>query len=1037
MMENMVKCQFCKMVFQNVDEIQVHQLNCMGIEGDAGEIGTCDGISMNVNQYKTEEVRTFDEVGDNVQVLDYKLNKKTALAKKLKGCDKVKYDPVMHANCCVLTFSTAAFEVFRKEIVRYLDRKPEYVVKVSVQRDQGNSIPQDTIMVRVKVEGKKFEDSPPMYTINLYRTTGRVMVNGPFFRTFANQDLPVMENFIIHAEDLINEGNARIKEYITSIEKNEEVASCSEIHTHSSDPEKVDETGKRTRKKKTYHDFEVNVKKTRSSVLGNGKASSTEKLSKIDEERNWLVKPKFWAQYGYGEWTNDIAKECNKRKGCLEKCGRNNSSDMVRCDGCGRWCHFKCMGEKLLKDGEDFICGICQLKVQDKLVIEDCDQVCEQNSNDMNHESTESEGPNIHQLDSNNDSTSVQQCSDNIKSVVHRQSIDQFNFNVFINDMIAWYEKDKAAQKIISEPTLQYRGLSDGQSISFGVVCGPEKMVANIGGEEKRYLVSGDLQGVEKSADINANTLKIIKGEENADLFAMIYKQKNKIMELKSSNSTNCSISLPMAVLKQLNLLTQAIEKKEKENSELVIKNKQYSVDISEVKRSRKVYMEENMELKKNIKNKSEEVSQLNKQCAALKLEIQENNSKSTQTIEQLNNKCMDLQKELDKAHATSTVLQEKVAVLKAAAGDVLGSTSVEVVLTNDAKNKNLVDELDDIRKKYHDLVKDNTVLNDSINEIETKYARLDNYYKDIVEKKDKVISAYTEVTDSDNLDAKFRRLLMNYKAEKELISITQLKESLLADDEGIMEHNEENNDEETVTNNDNPAPIPNSRSQDPKLLQFVKNQSALHHNCAGTHNESGMEESYAGKARESSVDGDMPRRNGKKLCWFGKLCFRGDKCTFVHGEIANPPKCRFDLRCHKDECVFKHSNDCRQRVGCMQQGCMSRHVQHKRNNSTENTHLSFEERNNTCLSSAGSYTPTYGHGNYAQSSDVSGSKYMYPVKNRNYIQSAIQNELQYPPNNFLLGFSDQDSSNRTYYSNNTTHQSHISSVNSKNMMGR
>ena len=67
------------------------------------------------------------------------------------------------------------------------------------------------------------------------------------------------------------------------------------------------------------------------------------------------------------------------------------------------------------------------------------------------------------------------------------------------------------------------------------------------------------LNTVPNNALMDGNTEKLVKCSENGDLFSIIYKQKNKIMELKSQN---CSADLPMSIMKQLNFLVQTIEKK-------------------------------------------------------------------------------------------------------------------------------------------------------------------------------------------------------------------------------------------------------------------------------------------------------------------------------------------------------------------------------------------------------------------------------------------------------------------------------------------
>ena len=1062
----------------NMDQFHLHQLNCRAIEeSGANRVGK---MSMNVSR-ETEIDVTGDEEVNVTKVVDYKLNKKAALAKKLQGCDRVKYDPVMHANCCVLTFSTAAFEVFRKALSGYLDKKSEYAVKSSVQKDQDKNIPQDTITVKVKIDDKNFEELPPMYTINLYRTTGRVMVNGPFFRTFVNQDLPFLEDIIMDAEDLIDESNACIKESLTygpaKSEQMNDIGGPISSKIDDNPTAKIDGIGKRTRKKKIYDDFEVNIKRTRSSAICK---PSTEKLSVVDEE-NWTVQPKLWHQYGYGEWNDDIAKECNKRKGCLKKCGKNNSNDMVRCDGCGRWCHFRCMDEKLIQEGDDYICGICQLKVD--RALEDANDVIVKKDESIeypSHDEKSTAPQDIAEISLVMNDAMICNQKECSVSVVNDDDSDQFKFNVFMNDMITWYEKEKENGKILREltPSIQSCKLSNICDKSYGVVYGPKKVDIVSSGEGNKLLVraNNDMHDGTYSGGISANTLEIIKGHENEDLFAMIYKQKNKIMELKSSNITN-SVDLPMKVLKQLNFLVQIVEKKAKENNELLSKNKQFSAEMSEIKRSKKVYMDENIQLKNALKNKTAEASQLSKQCtelelqldknrteasekiglmdkkcsdllkeldssyatsnaleeielknaaaeasqlskqcAELELELVKNKNESSKKIELINKECTDLRKELDNSYATCKALEEKVGILTGAAGDVLGSSTVEVVMTNREENNDIADQLDDLSKKYTDLTRDNAVLTDSISEIKLKYARLDNYYQGLIETKDKAIKAYLEISDSRNLDTNFRRLLMNFKAEKELQFITQLKESLKNEDEGIVKNEDEggNHDIESDSEIENSRRIPNSRCEDPKLLQFIKDGNELHNGCNGSHRESELRDCFEAKSNTNMESGGVRKSNTKKLCWFGTLCFRGVGCTFEHTEAMNPPKCRFDLRCHRDECVYKHSNDCSRRVGCTVEGCNDRHViiKHEvspQENMQAGNNMLHSKRNDTSLALNNSYTADDWSAN-GQESSVR-SKHVYPVKRKMYVESAAQEQHVQYVCDYMSGKMGQESS--------------------------
>ena len=123
---------------------------------------------------------------------------------------------------------------------------------------------------------------------------------------------------------------------------------------------------------RTFEDHDTGAVSKSQNVLGN----------ELD-----VSKPKFWHIYGDGEWNDEVIKKCNKPRGCLEDCGKNNNNNMVCCDGCGRWCHFKCtkMDVSCIKDSQDFICSQCDLKIQSSN-NSDCKEVFECES-DNTHES--------------------------------------------------------------------------------------------------------------------------------------------------------------------------------------------------------------------------------------------------------------------------------------------------------------------------------------------------------------------------------------------------------------------------------------------------------------------------------------------------------------------------------------------------------------------------------------------------------------------------------------------------------------------------
>ena len=157
------------------------------------------------------------------KAVDYKLNMEAALTKKLKACDRAMYKSELKNSCMVITLSTAAFEFFKGEVLSYLQCKPEYAVKEEQVLDQCKNITQDIVRVMKQKEGKDSAEMGPLFTINMYRTTGRIMVNGPSFQQFTDWDLPLIERKIVAAENEICYANDHIRECIKDIATTEPV----------------------------------------------------------------------------------------------------------------------------------------------------------------------------------------------------------------------------------------------------------------------------------------------------------------------------------------------------------------------------------------------------------------------------------------------------------------------------------------------------------------------------------------------------------------------------------------------------------------------------------------------------------------------------------------------------------------------------------------------------------------------------------------------------------------------------------------------
>ena len=224
--ENTFTCEWCKQQFEDMNGLQSHQVDqCPGIENPVGNdsadedqfhdvpsnfvvepaiektkakppLLTTQPISI-VEPSCSSTASTIVEL-PSVKI-DYTLNKASALHKKLDSCD----------NRVVLTFNTAAFELFRVTVLSYLrSKESEYVATHTPRTDQQNNITEETI----RVVDKTVEC--PMFTINLYRTTSRAMINGPKHTLFVNEGLNLVLKNIDQNNVPLHHMNSELKHQI-------------------------------------------------------------------------------------------------------------------------------------------------------------------------------------------------------------------------------------------------------------------------------------------------------------------------------------------------------------------------------------------------------------------------------------------------------------------------------------------------------------------------------------------------------------------------------------------------------------------------------------------------------------------------------------------------------------------------------------------------------------------------------------------------------------------------------------------------------
>ena len=960
----MMDCQFCGKKLGSVEDMQVHRINCDGMYGD------CNSKFTEMDELQSHLVDCFDNTGEdqdrqvvpmsgapiqkvvdeevsiNLKHVGYTLNMKTALAKKIESCDRRSYEFKMNNGNYVGKLSTAAFELFRGDIFRYLKESKEYIFRTTETKDRAGKTTQDTIRVRVNPDDKEFdfEKLPALYTINLYRTTDKVMVNGPCMKKFIDDDLPKMTSRIDNVSDMLVDANNQLRKCLLNTKSvslpDMNVQTLKEIEGEKSLPEesgKEDVSVRRTRKKKSYEDYDTGTASRRKSSLSDVDVSS----SGVREEQAWNVKPKYWEKYGTGEWSDSIAKECNKPKGCLKNCGKNNSRDMLCCDGCGHWCHFKCMDE-MVDHNIDYICSLCENsmsnQVKDKViekepvasgllsVKEDCDlsemKDIDSVTNEMKVYVEINEG-------------AVQQIQYGDQCVTHDNELEinrrvqvssnEEAFAMCLKELMTWYnEKNNivATDQIIPVTSPKYTCEGGINEIYYfdkeKPVYGPERCTQVVI-QNKNYKAI-EVMNWKAGNDqiINAEyLLGSIKTGKDKDLFSMLIKQKNKICELKKENSMTV---YPLAIMKHINNLAKNLEIKENRIKELSEELRKKKVEYQELKASKNVLTDNlkhsdaqnekkskelvvlqnlNSVLTKDLEEMKESFDQRNalqKAYDALKKEkddlkiVAEANKGDVATINELRKSNDRLQKENKRLEQQVKDVGSRLDILQKVAGDVMDKEECVVVIDSE-KEQLVCMECTKSNKKAENLLKEKCALNDQLLECKEKAEILDHFYKKVIETKDETIHECMQIYEENNVVEKnFKRLLLHFKAENELKNMKMLKTVIVGE-------KSEKTVKDSSTNTD-----------------LKENEISI--------SKSSREDSDTTNGTEDKS------KYSVKFCWFGSNCFR-KSCKFDHEDTADPPNCRFRLRCTRPDCLFKHEDDCTNKMNCQHKSsCGKRHIE-------------------------------------------------------------------------------------------------------------
>ena len=131
---------------------------------------------------------------------DYTLSAAKILDKKIEACDRTPVKAKHTTQNSVLSFSTSAFEMLKKYTSKYFSAN-DFTVKLSQKQDAAGLIESDILRIQ--------ERDNLQVTVNFYRTTSRVLVNGAGLLRFRSVHFPEILKSILSEYDQTEEADLK------------------------------------------------------------------------------------------------------------------------------------------------------------------------------------------------------------------------------------------------------------------------------------------------------------------------------------------------------------------------------------------------------------------------------------------------------------------------------------------------------------------------------------------------------------------------------------------------------------------------------------------------------------------------------------------------------------------------------------------------------------------------------------------------------------------------------------------------------------
>ena len=415
--------------------------------------------------------------------------------------------------------------------------------------------------------------------------------------------------------------------------------------------------------------------------------------------------------------------------------------------------------------------------------------------------------------------------------------------------------------------------------------------------------------------------LGVIRSENDENmrvkaLYSIILQLKSKGLEVKNEYEV---IHQPQ-YSDNLNRVTLMLFEKQKEVDSLKKQSKELELQIKDLKKCKVENEKDLIDMKKREKEKDKMIQDIKNEYSILQEKVgsahetgdsgkdvelaKKCNEEQLAKISELENfvqekdqcitelqKCnSDLVKRCQSLSSNEVELSTRIHALEAVSSHIDEGKKGDIVVVHAAsvkENSNAIsEEVASLNQRLDRLNRDNSLMKDELAEKTVSLQKIDEFYKEIVDQKDKVILDLQSITSDDgNIDIKFKRLLLKFRSEQELKLMNELKTSIDASSDSA-------NKVATTDIGIN--------------TDFVPNPCKCKHN--GNDESSTILNDGASGLNGASKIGNIQK---PKMCKFGLLCDRKEFCEYSHEIIQKT--CRFGNRCTKgNACLFLHrrSND-------------------------------------------------------------------------------------------------------------------------------